>query len=127
MSSLWSGRTTCQLRNQLAVGPSGSVFTIRARVSRKMYGLSRLLNRHSSSSRVAVHMLDAHFVEGADERALEEAPHAFDAVCVDIPYDPLLGGVVDGLVARVVVSDTDVGPEVVGVDRFSLIPHGAAQ
>ncbi len=38
---------------------------------------------------------------------------------------PLLGGVVDGLVARVVVSDTDVGPEVVGVDRFSLIPHGA--
>ena len=31
---------------------------------------------------VAVHMLDAHLVEGSDDGTLEEAPHAFDTVGV---------------------------------------------
>ena len=61
---------------------------------------------------IAVHVLGAHLVEGADDGALEQRPDALDAVGVHVADDPFLGGVVDGLVARVVVADPEVALEV---------------
>ena len=63
---------------------------------------------------VAVHVLGADLVERSDDRALEEAPDAFNAVGVDVAQDPFLFGVPDGLMAGVVVSDSEVGLECTG-------------
>ena len=63
---------------------------------------------------------------GTDDRALQQAPDAFYAVRVDIADHPLLHGMSDRFVACVVVSDPKIGFEFVGVDRFRLVLHGAA-
>ena len=73
---------------------------------------------------VAVEMLCADLVESAHDGTLEERPDALNTVRMNIPYDPFLCGVVHCLVAGVVVLDTDVGLEFVGVDRLGLVPHG---
>ena len=74
---------------------------------------------------IAVHVLGADLVERSDDRALEEAPDAFNAVGVDVAQDPFLFGVPDGLMAGVVVSDPEVGLEFVGVDCLGLVSDGA--
>ena len=43
-----------------------------------------------------------------------------------IAHDPLLGRVIDGRVPRVVIGDAEVGRQFVGVDRFGLVVHDAA-
>ena len=74
---------------------------------------------------VAVHMLDAHLVEGPDDGTLEEAPHAFDAVGVHVTHNPFFGRVLDGLMAGVVIADPDVRLEIIGVDRFGFVSNGS--
>ena len=70
-------------------------------------------------------MLAAHLVESADDRTLEQAPHAFDTVSVHVAHDPFLDRVIDGLVAGVVVGDPQIGLEFVGVDGFGLVLDSA--
>jgi hypothetical protein len=55
-------------------------------VSLKRYGLLRPLNLVE----VAVYVLLAHVVEGADDRPLEQGPSVLYAVRVDIAPDPFL-------------------------------------
>ena len=74
---------------------------------------------------VAVHVLAAHLVEGADDRALEQAPHAFDAVSVHVTYGPLLNRMIDRLVRRVVIFDSEIGLKLVGVNGLGLVLDGA--
>ena len=69
---------------------------------------------------VAVHMLDAHLVEGPDDRTLEQRPHALNAVGVDIADYPPLVGMADRLVAGIVVGNAEVGFQLIGVDRLRL-------
>ncbi len=76
--------------------------------------------------KVTAHMLAAHFVERADDGALEQAPDAFDAVGVHVTYDPLLDRVVDRFVAGVVVGDAEVGLEFVGIDGFGFVLDGTS-
>ena len=71
-------------------------------------------------------MLRAHLVERPDDGALEQAPHALDAVGVDVADDPFLGRVVDRLVARILVTDPDVALEIVSIDGFGFVLYGAA-
>ena len=47
---------------------------------------------------VAVHLLNAHLVKRPYDGTLKQAPYALNAVCMNIPYNPFLLGVVDGLV-----------------------------
>ncbi len=44
-------------------------------------------------------MLDAHLVEKADDGTLEQAPHVFGAVCVNVSHYPFFLGVVHRLMA----------------------------
>ena len=74
---------------------------------------------------VAVHVLGAHLVERADDGTLEEAPHAFEAVGVNVTHNPFFGRVLDGLMARVFVADPDVRFEIIGVDRFGFVSNGS--
>ena len=75
--------------------------------------------------KVAVQMLDAHLVESPDNRALEKGPYALDAVGVHIPDNPLFLGVLDHLMACVLISNPQVGLQFIGVDGFGFIFDGA--
>ena len=66
-------------------------------------------------------MFHADLVVGADDGALEEAPHAFDAVGVHVADDPFLCRMVDGLMARVMVREPQVTAQLVGVEGFGLV------
>ena len=66
-------------------------------------------------------MLYADLVERADDGALEQAPDVLDPVGVDVPTDPFVFAVVDGLMPRVMVMDTQVGAEFIRVDRFGFV------
>ena len=70
---------------------------------------------------VAVQVFPAHLVEGADNRPLEQAPHALDAVGVDLSDNPLLRGVAHGPVYGVMIFNPHVGLQLIGVNRLSLI------
>ena len=74
---------------------------------------------------VTVEMLDAHFVKGADDGPLEQTPHAFNRVGVNVPDDPFLGGMAHSFMAGVSVSDSNVGLQFVGVDGLGLVPDVA--
>ena len=72
-------------------------------------------------------MLAAHLVESGDG-ALEQAPDAFDPVGMHISDDPFLdGSVIDGFVAGVVVGDTKIGLEFVGLDGLSFVFDDSAE
>ena len=70
-------------------------------------------------------MLRADLVERAHDGSLKQAPDALDAVGVNVSDDPLLRRVIDRPVDRVVVFDSDVGAELVGVDGLGLVPDVA--
>ena len=67
-------------------------------------------------------MLGADLVPCSDDGALEKAPDALHAVRVDISDHPLLFGVLDRLMARVVIGDPEVGLQLVGVDGLGVGP-----
>ena len=56
----------------------------------------------------------------AGDGPLEERPHAFDGVGVNVGADVLLGAVIHGLMARVVVRDAAIAGMVVRTDRGGL-------
>ena len=70
-------------------------------------------------------MLGADLVERAHDGPLEQAPDVLDAVRVNVSDDPLLRRVVDRPVDGVIVFDSDVGAEFVGVDGLGFVPDGA--
>ena len=74
---------------------------------------------------VAVQMLRAHLVESSDYGTLEQAPDALDSVGMNVSNNPLLGGVIYHLVARVLISNPQVGLQFIGVDGFGFIFDGA--
>ncbi len=47
--------------------------------------------------KITVQMFRTDLMERSDDRPLEQAPHALNAVGVDIADNPFLSGVVDGL------------------------------
>src|SRR5580692_7784025 len=53
-------------------------------------------------------MLYTHFMVRTYYRPLKKAPDAFDAVCMDIAVHPFFLGMVDCLVARVVIADAAI-------------------
>ena len=71
--------------------------------------------------KIAVQVLPAHLVKGADNGTLEQAPHALDPVGVDLADNPFLRGVAHGLVYGVVIFNPHVGLQLIGVNRLSLI------
>ena len=66
-------------------------------------------------------MLLAHLVEGRDDGELKQRPHALDAVVADVADNPLLLGMVNRVVARVVTLNGDVALPYVGVDRLGIV------
>ncbi len=70
---------------------------------------------------VAIKMLVGDFVERTHDGPLQKAPDAFYAVGVYVSVDPFPVAVSDRFVTCVGVSDTEVGPEFIGVDRFGFI------
>ena len=74
---------------------------------------------------VAIHVLDAHLVERAGERTLEQRPHALDAVRVNVAHDPFLFGVVHGFMAGVAVLDADIRPQLISVYGLGIVLHVA--
>ena len=75
--------------------------------------------------KVSVQVLPAHLVEGADKGTLKQAPHAFDAVGVDLSYRPFLSGVTHSLMPCVVIFNPHVGLQLIGVNRLSIILNGS--
>ena len=71
--------------------------------------------------KIAVQVLPAHLVKGADNGTLEQAPHALDPVGVDITDNPLLIRMTYRLVLGVMIFNPEVRPQLIGVDGLSLI------
>lgn len=67
-----------------------------------------------------VQVLHADLVERANDGALEQAPHAFDAVGVHVANHPFIAGMADGLMPGIVVREAKIAPQFVGVDRFGF-------
>ena len=73
--------------------------------------------------KVTIQVLGAHLVEGADNRPLEQAPDPFDRVGVNITDNPLLVGVIDRFVSGVLITNAQVGLEIIGVDGLGFVSH----
>ena len=65
-------------------------------------------------------MFMADFMIGTDNRALEEAPDTLNGIGVDIATHPFLSTMVDGLMPRVVVSNSFVSRPIISVDSLSI-------
>src|SRR5438067_2990546 len=65
-------------------------------------------------------MFDAHFMIRADDRTLQEAPNALNAVSVNIANNPFFGGVINPLVLSVRIFDSPIRGHFIGVDRFRV-------
>jgi hypothetical protein len=66
-------------------------------------------------------------MERTDNRLLQEAPDAFDGVGVDIPPDKFILGMVNSLMAGVMVSNASVSRPVVGENGYGIgsdVPQG---
>ena len=68
-------------------------------------------------------MLLTDLMERSDDGSLEERPDSLNPVGVNVPDNPLLGGVVDRLMAGVMILDSKVRLQFVGVDRFGFVLH----
>src|SRR5437016_12893939 len=65
-------------------------------------------------------MFDAHLMIRADDRPLQEAPHALDSVSMNVPNNPFLCGVINPSVLRVGIFNSPIGWHFVCVDRFRV-------
>jgi len=74
---------------------------------------------------VAIHVLNAHLVKRPYDGTLKQAPYALNAVRVNIPYNPFLFRVIDGLVTGVVICNSDVGTKFVRVNGLGLILYSS--
>jgi len=68
-------------------------------------------------------VLLADLVVSANDGAVQDAPHAFDGVRVNLPDDPFLLPVVDRRVQRALVFDALVGFPIVGEDGISVLVY----
>ena len=91
------------LRHQPPIGEVSSVDDAPERV-REDVGVFAVVVPPLQFLQVAVQVLDAHLVEGADNGPLEQAPYALDRVGVNLTHNPLFLGVFDRLVAGVVIA-----------------------
>ena len=66
-------------------------------------------------------VLAANLVECADKRTLEKGPHALYGVGVNVAYNPFILRVVDRFVTGVMVCDSKVATEFVGIDSLCFI------
>src|SRR5258708_9796578 len=92
---------------------------LRDRVAEQELVLS-IVEAEFKLAQVAVKVLGADLMEGADYRPLEQRPHALHAVRVDIAAYPFLCAVVDTLVDRVVVPEADVAGVLIREDALRL-------
>lgn len=75
-----------------------------------------IVEPESEFVQVGVQMFGGELVVGADQGSLEEREHALDAVCVNVRPHPLIGSVLNGFVAALVVADSPVTAVLVRVD-----------
>src|SRR5712692_3449583 len=66
-------------------------------------------------------MLYANLMIGSDQTALEQRPHALDAVRVDIAAHPFLGMMVNAFVFGVLILDSVIARVLIGHDAFSFV------
>src|ERR1700730_17121083 len=69
------------------------------------------------------HIFAAHFVERADNAALEDRPEAFDSLRVDCPYDVLAPGMVNSSVREIFVEALVSGP-LIGAKQADFVRNG---
>src|SRR6266487_446914 len=65
-------------------------------------------------------MLNTHLMIRADDRPLQEAPNAFDAVSVNVSNNPFLSRVINPLVFCVRIFNSPISGHFIGVDRFRV-------
>src|SRR5438105_2024770 len=65
-------------------------------------------------------MLNAHFMIRADNRPLQEAPHAFNPVGMNVADNPLLSRMINPSVLRIGIVNSPVSWHFVRVDRFGI-------
>ena len=70
-------------------------------------------------------MLRAHLVKRPYDGTLEQGPDALDAIGVHVSNNPLLFGMPDGFMAGVMVLDSEIGFQLVGVDGLRFVLDGA--
>ena len=75
--------------------------------------------------KITVHMLSAHLVKRPYDGTLEQGPDALDAVGVHVADNPLFLGMPDGFMPGVMVRDSEIGFQLVGVDGFRFVLDGA--
>ena len=75
---------------------------------------------------IEIEMLGADLMEGTDNRTLEQRPYAFYAVGVNFTNHPFLNSVADSRMARVLMSNPQVGFQFIGIDGFRFVFDVAA-
>ena len=123
LERMW-GLTAQPLRHQLPVGQVSGVHDAPESV-REDVRIIAVIVTPLQFFQVAIQMLDAHLVERADDRPLEQTPHALNRVGVNLADNPLVLRVLDRLMAGIVILDPDVGFQLIGVDGFGLVPDVA--
>src|SRR5205823_8543960 len=69
---------------------------------------------------VGVEMLDTHLMIRTDDRTLQEAPDAFDAVSVNITYNPFILRVINPFMLCVGIVNSPIRWHFVRVNRFGV-------
>src|SRR5947207_11432934 len=65
-------------------------------------------------------MFDTNLVTGTDDRTLQEAPNALDAVGVNVADNPFLNRVINGAMLRVGIFNSPIGRKLIGIDGFRV-------
>src|SRR5437762_1987272 len=65
-------------------------------------------------------MFNTNLMIRADDRTLEQAPNAFDAVSVNVANNPFLNRVVHRPMLRVGTFNSYIGRKLIGIDRFRV-------
>ena len=108
--------------NLLHKGLIGKVLGIeqlKQRIPKKIWIIS-IIESPFQFVKVGVQMFGADLVIGTNNRPLEEAPHPFNGVGVNLAVDPLPGAMVHCLVVGIVIPDTSVSRPFVSVDSLGV-------
>src|SRR5438093_1512735 len=65
-------------------------------------------------------MFNTHLMIGTDDRTLEQAPNAFNAISVNVADNPFLLRVINPLMLRVGILYSPISGHFVSVDRFCV-------
>ena len=69
---------------------------------------------------IGVQMFDTDLMIRADNRPLQEAPNALDAVSMNIADNPFLCGMINPTMLRIGVLNSPIGWHFIGIDRFCV-------